>query len=117
MAIQTTPHTRDHDDPAQSDFDQNELSDKVGKGYDGQEFQDLKDAQTAGSRNERVTNYSGNEHNVEPTTAAEYQTGNQPKPSANASGITSHSLREEAIQQDKVPGTRPDAVGPVDPKE
>lgn len=117
MAIQTTPHTRDHDDPAQSDFDQNELSDKVGKGYDGQEFQDLKDAQSAGSRNERVANYGGNEHNTEPTTAAEFQTGNRPKPSADASGITSHSMKEETKQQEKVPGTRPDAVGPVDPKE
>ena len=117
MAIQTTPHTRDHDDPAQSDFDENELSDKVGEGYDGQEFQDLKDAQSAGSRNERVTNYGGNEHNVEPTTASEYRTGNQPKAAADASGITNHSLSEEIKQQEKVPGARPDAVGPVDPKE
>ena len=117
MAIQTTPHTRDHDDPAQADLDANELSDKVDEGYDGQEFQDLKDAQTAGSRNERVTNYGGNEHKVEPTTSAEFQTGNRPTPSANASGISSHSMSEETKQQERVPGIRPDAVGPVDPKE
>ena len=117
MAIQTTPHTRDHGEPAQSDFDQNELSDKVGEGYDGQEFQELKDAQTAGSRNERVTNYGGNEHNVEPTTSAEFQTGNRPKPSADAAGISNHSMSEETKQQERVAGVRPDAVGPVDPQE
>ena len=117
MAMQTTPHTQEHGEPGQADFDQNELSDKVGEGYDGREFQDLKEAQTAGSRNERVTNYGGNEHNVEPTTAAEFQTGSRPAPSANAAGITSHSLSEETKQQERVPGTRPDAVGPVDPQE
>ena len=101
MAIQTTPHTRDHNDPAQSDFDENELSDQVDEGYDGQEFQDLKTAQTAGSRNERVVNYSGNEHNVEPTSAAEYQQ-NQTKVAADASGITSHTLSEETKQQERV---------------
>ena len=129
MAIQMTQHTRDHGEPAQSDFDQNELSDKVGEGYDGQEFQELKDAQTAGSRNERVTNYKysegypgaryygGNEHNVEPTTSAEFQTGNRPKPSADAAGISNHSMSEETKQQERVAGVRPDAVGPVDPQE
>lgn len=116
MAIQTTPHTQDHGEPAQADFDQNEISDEVGKGYDGQEFQELKDAQSAGSRNERVANYGGNEHKVEPTTASEYQQ-NQPKVSGDASGITNHSLSEETKQQERVPGKRPDAAGPVDTTE
>ena len=116
MAIQTTPHTQEHGEPAQADFDQNEISDEVGKGYDGEEFQEQKEAQSAGSRNERVANYGGNEHNVEPTTVEEYQQ-NQPKASADAVGITNHSLSEENKQQERVPGARPDAVGPVDPKE
>ena len=100
MAIQTTPHTQDHSDPAQQDFDQNELSDQVGKGYDGQEFQDLRDAQTAGSRNERVMDYGGNEHNVEPTTASEYQQ-NQPLTSPNASVLpTTRSAKRRSSRRE-----------------
>ena len=116
MAIQTTPHTRDQEDPTQEDFDQNELSDKVGKGYDGQEFQELKDADTGGSRNERVTEYNGNEHKTEPTTVSEYQQ-NEVKPSKDAVGISNHSLGAEQAEEAKVKGQRPDAIGPVDPKE
>ena len=119
MAIPTTPHTRDHDDPAQSDFDENELSDKVGKGYDGQEFQELKDAQSGGQAGmSGMTNFGGNERNVEPDdrfVSTRRAIGRRPRRMLRE--LRNHSLSEETKQQEKVAGPRPDAIGPVDPKE
>ncbi len=108
MANESTPHTQPQQDPAQTDMDIDQISSKVGTGYDGREFQELKDAQTAGSRNERATEYNGNEHKTEPTTASEYPAG-QMHPKPDAVGVTNHSVRAEEEQQARVPGKRPDA--------
>lgn len=117
MATESTRYTQDRKnmDPAQSDVDPDQISADGGTGSEAGMYEDLEEAQTAGSRNDRVTEYSGGKHKVEPTTASEYPTGRPPQAvPADAPGITNRSLHEEKPGQDKVMKERASASSDVD---
>ncbi len=104
MAISTTPHTEreKNTDPAQDDVDPNQHNTDGSQGTDAAMYTDLEGAQTAGSRNERVTGYAGVKRNSEETTEAEYAagrpaTGTRP----DAIGVTNHTVAEESASGQK----------------
>ena len=61
---------------------------------DAQESSDLAEAQTAGSRNVRSTEYAGVKHNTEPYGSTQ-TAGAEQKDTGHAVGITSKKLSEE----------------------
>ncbi len=96
MAVQTTPHTQPEKnmDPAEAERDPNQLAAGGTPGTDAELYVDTEEAQTAGSRNERVTEFHGVKHNTEPFTAAPYA-GSQPKPAPGAPGVSNPTVGEE----------------------
>lgn len=63
-------------------------------GGDTDEAADLQDAQTAGNRSDRATEYSGVKHNTEPYGSTQ-TAGAEQKDTGHAVGITSKKLSEE----------------------
>ncbi len=104
MAIPTTPHTEPEKDtdPAQDDIDPNQLNADGSQGSDAAMYTDLEGAQTAGSRNERVTAYNGVKLGTEETTEREYPAG-RPATGARpeAIGVTNHTVAEESASGQK----------------
>ena len=104
MAIPTTPHTERerNTDPAQDNIDPQQLNADVSQGSDAAMYTDLEGAQTVGSRNERVTGYSGVKRDTEEATMAEYSAG---KPAtgvrSDAIGVTNHTVAEESASGQK----------------
>ncbi len=72
MAIQTTPHTHPakNADPAEVDGDIDQQTSDATQQSDSAMLVNTEMAQTAGTRNERVTEYHGSKHNVETATEA-----------------------------------------------
>lgn len=98
-------------DPAQDDVDPNQISREAGAGSSGVMYDGLSEAQTAGSRNDRATEYEGVKRSVEPTTASEYPTGVPvSKVSDDAPGISNRTLGEERSGQEKVVHGREEVI-------
>ena len=113
MATETTKNEQlgRREDPAQSDTDPNQIADDGGAGPNEQMYDELSEAQTAGSRNDRATEYDGPKRSVEPTTASEYPTGVPSKEApASAPGITNRTVGEERAGQEKVMHGRAEEV-------
>ena len=88
-------------DPAEAGRDPQQLTaeGKPGAAYDL--YSDTEATQTAGSRNDRVTEFQVNDHNTEPFNAPapnEYESGT----AKGGQGISSHSLTAELKEQDKL---------------
>lgn len=90
-------------DPAQDDRDPGQINADGTPGDDAQLSEDLETAQTGGSRNERVTEFSATRHHIEPSTTASaqpgYATGDT---TGDAEGISTHSLKDELAEQAKL---------------
>lgn len=108
MAIETVQHTKPakNMDPAQDDRDPDQINPDGTPGQDAEMADDLRDAQTAGSRNERVTEFYAPKHATEPAAAASGQPGYQG--SEGAVGASNAPLDDERRQQDKLRSSAPD---------
>ncbi len=91
-------------DPAEAGRDPEQLTaeGKHGTAYDL--YEDTKRSRTAGSRNDRVTEFSVNSHNTEPSNAPAAN-GYEDGSAVDGQGISNHSLSEELTEQEKLTGS------------
>lgn len=103
MALRNDSHVQPEKnrDPAEAGRAPEQLTAEGKRGAEYDLYEDTKDVQIGGDRNDRVTEFHVNDHNTEPS--------NAPAPNAyenglaeEGQGISNHPLREELIEQEKL---------------
>lgn len=103
MALASDTHIQPEKnrDPAEAGRDPEQLTAEGQPGTVYKLYEDTEEVQTAGDRNNRVTEIQVNDHNTEPFNAPApnaYENGS----AKGGQGISSHPLAEELAEQDKL---------------
>jgi hypothetical protein len=111
MTRQTTPHTQTEQNvnPAQSDLEQDEMTQASGTGDDAGIYDEMDGAETGGDRAPRKILNDENRTRVQDAPASYEGSLTTRTPKGDGQGITSRSQREESERQEKVVEDRPDA--------
>src|SRR4051794_33332973 len=115
MTKQTTPHTQTQQDvnPAQSDLEQDQLTQASGTGDDADIYEQMDGAETGADRAPRKIPNDENRTTVQDAPVAYEGSLTTRTPKGEGQGITSRSQTEESERQEKVVKDRPDAEAGV----